>query len=188
MKGHTWTSNITRIQFKQEENQNQTGTLCISTSSALLNYIAIAPPLFMGFLPPFTLGLFGYLTYRNFGRKQIKIEPLSNNSSSKGVVSITTIAITTLRSIDKQLISMLLIQIIVYILCTVPFCAYTIYYVVVVQNYTQATVMQIAITDLFNTIASLLFYVNYTFSFYIYMISSKPYRKQFKNLFTIKKH
>ncbi|CAF0799418.1 unnamed protein product [Rotaria sp. Silwood1] len=119
-------------------------------------------------LPPFLMALFGTLTILNVRKLRTQVTPLNNDVRNE-----------RLRSKDRQLIIMLLIQILVTILCTLPFSVVNItsmifQYLVTLSDYGDA------INTFYSNIGRLVNYFNPVVGFYIYTLSSQTFRSELK--------
>ena len=122
-----------------------------------------------GIFPWFFTSLFGYLTLRNIRQiHQRRIGPISSYVLSR------------MAQIDHQLTSILFLQIILYIIFSIPYCIQNLY-----RTLTQTSIKseyRQAQEYLFLQVTLLIFYLNYISTFYINYISSTIFRQTAKQV------
>ncbi|CAF1551941.1 unnamed protein product [Didymodactylos carnosus] len=124
--------------------------------------------IFNGIVPPGILIVTGLITKHHIKIIQRRIIPTTSHR-------------TQIQQIDQQLTRMLLLQLIVSILAGVPF-GLTFAYNLATENLDKSQ-ERVAWEGLIRSLFILLFQMNYVSSFYIYLYSSKLFRKQFRNHF-----
>ena len=117
-----------------------------------------------GLFPWFFMSLFGYLTLRRVRR-----------TSRRRVQPLAAVTLTRLTRIERQLTSVLFLQMITCIFSSIPYCVQSIYESVT-QAVTKSPFRQ-AQENLFLQIARLTFYINFISMFYIHYISSSIFRR-----------
>jgi hypothetical protein len=129
--------------------------------------------IFVGLMPPIVSGILGYLTYRNTQKLRNRVQPIAQN---------TNVANTSLRRRDRDLMVIVISEVIVYIITSIPYPI--ILLEVTISNYiiSNKSVQYHQIESFMNTIAYLLLFINSAAAFYTYLISSKPFRQDFKQL------
>jgi hypothetical protein len=115
--------------------------------------------LFNGFLPPFIMMIFGFLTHRN-------VRNLHRRSKYKSI---------RIQRINQQLTAMLILQSIKSTFASIPFSIFNCYWLNT-RNTNKSLLLQ-AKENLIFQIVYLLFWSNYT-SFFVYMYSSDMFRHQ----------
>ncbi|CAF1458753.1 unnamed protein product [Didymodactylos carnosus] len=120
----------------------------------------ILPPILYGLAPVLITSFFGLLAYKNM-RQQIA--PSSSRQRR-----------------DTQISSMILLQILLIVVATFPAMIRNIYSGITLNN--QKDPEQLMWENFVGQVVYLPWYLNYTFSFYIYTMSSVVYRKQVKKL------
>jgi hypothetical protein len=138
-------------------------------SSIFTFYVLI----FVGLMPPVVSGILGYLTYRNMQKLRNRVQPIAQN---------TNVPNTSLRQRDRDLMVIVISEVIVYIITSIPFPVISLE--VTISNYIilNKSVQYHQIEGFMYTIAYLLLFINSAASFYTYLISSKPFRQDFKQL------
>ena len=121
-------------------------------------------------LPPILMAVFGTLTIFNVRKLRSQVAPQNNNGRNE-----------RLRTKDRQLIVMLLIQIIVTLLCTLPFSVANItsmlfQYVITLSDYGDA------VNTFYSNVARIVNYFNPIVGFYIYTLSSQVFRSEMKRV------
>ncbi|CAF0746992.1 unnamed protein product [Adineta steineri] len=119
-------------------------------------------PLLSGLIPVFIASFFGFLAFRNVRRivrRQLTI---------------------VRRRLDRQMTAMVAIRIIILFCLTMPYLSYRMY----TFNYPNlpSKPMEYARGRLIYVILFFLFNLNYTISFYIYVILSSRFRRQVKSI------
>lgn len=135
--------------------------MAISTSYAIFyNILNIILP---GFLIPFPMLLFSLLTIRNVKQLKRRVQnPITNTNY------------------EYQLVLMITVQQLIYFISSFPFVSYLIYDMFT-MNTTKSSV-QSAIDGLYMTIVYMLIHINFSATFYIYLLTSSVFRKRFKRL------
>jgi ABC-type methionine transport system permease subunit len=127
----------------------------------------------VGVIPPVILGVFGYLTYRNIRQAHNRIQPVINNEIN---------ANNSLRRRDRELWTMIISETFVYIL-TASLFPITLAQMLITQNLlTNKSVQYLQIESFLFFIATLLLFINRATPFYVYLIVSKPFRRNFVQL------
>jgi hypothetical protein len=125
---------------------------------------------FIGFLPPVTLGVFGYLAYRNMRQAHNRIQPVINNEINTN---------NSMRRRDRELWVMVMSEVLVYIL-TASFFAIDFTQMLIGQNIIPHQSVQYSqIQSFLFFISNLLLFINRSSPFYIYLIVSKSFRRHF---------
>ncbi|CAF1039296.1 unnamed protein product [Rotaria sordida] len=122
-------------------------------------------------IPPILMTIFGILTVFNVKKLRTQVGPQNNDARNE-----------RLRSKDRQLIIMLLIQVLMTILCTLPFSVANItsmifQYLITLSDYGDA------INTFYSNLSRLINYFNPVVGFYIYTLSSKTFRSEMKCMF-----
>ncbi|UJR07470.1 hypothetical protein I4U23_011759 [Adineta vaga] len=116
-------------------------------------------------LPPFFMMIVGLLTVRNVRLVRVRTGPTTSNVSS-------------LNRKDRQLILMLLIQLISTIICTLPHAIQKLYATFTVNDTKDA--YRLAIESLVSQLTRQLLYINASIGFYLYIsLSSSAFRQEF---------
>ncbi|CAF3541809.1 unnamed protein product [Rotaria socialis] len=113
--------------------------------------------------------IFGLLMISNARKRHMQIAA-DNNTRRKDLS----------RSKDRQLIRMLLVQVIIVICCTAPFATVNIFYKMV--RYADEPVYNRKIKLFFDNICRLILYFNPMIEFYIYTLSSRAFRTEIKRV------
>ncbi|CAF0917728.1 unnamed protein product [Adineta steineri] len=131
----------------------------------------------VGILPPLLMTIFGFLTVKNI--RQIH-RPI-NHSHSSTLNTMTVGRSFTVHSKDRQLIRMLIVEIIIYLIARFPST--------IVLIYDQITVNQIKSADRISTeqfIANITYFMGFidsSVACYTNMIVSKNFRAELKRIF-----
>ncbi|CAF0947714.1 unnamed protein product [Adineta steineri] len=128
-------------------------------------YIAI----FVGLIPPITSGTLGYLTYRNMKQRHNRIQPVAH-------VDIP------IRRRDKELLIIVMSEVFVYIITALPYPFILLEMMISRNVILNKSIEYSQIESFILGIALLLIYMNFAAPFYIYIISSKAFRREFKHL------
>jgi len=128
---------------------------------------------FIGMFPPIILGISGYLTYRNMKQAHNRIQPVINNDIN---------ANNTLGRRDRELRTMVISEALVYIFTTTPFALNLIQLYITQNLIPNKSVQYSQIESFLSFTASFLLFINRASAFYIYLIVSKPFRRNFIKL------
>ncbi|CAF2838760.1 unnamed protein product [Rotaria sp. Silwood2] len=136
---------------------------CFIYNSSFLNYILyFYYPILSGILPIIISTCFGVLAYRNVRRIVRRQMPIRR------------------RKFDQQLTAMILIRVIFLIITISPYVLERIYAVAFKTNH---GILYDAIFTLIDDVAYSFYHINYAGSFYLFLISSKRFRRQVKYAF-----
>jgi hypothetical protein len=128
-------------------------------------YIAV----FTGLIPIILLISFGVLLVKSLRRLRLQVHSL--NSTNR------------LNKRDISLVKLILVEVVVYIVCTITYPAMTIYTQVTSYMASSETAERKQIESFINFITmSLLLYMNYNTTFYAHFLTSKAFRNEAKQL------
>ncbi|CAF0807870.1 unnamed protein product [Rotaria sordida] len=125
--------------------------------------------IFSCMLPLLLMLIFGILMISNVRKLHIQIAAQNN-----GVRTDRS------RSKDRQLVTMLLVQVIVMICCTAPFATVNIFDLMI--KYMEKITYNAKIKQFFDNICRLILYFNPMTGFYIYTLSSQTFRIEIKHI------
>jgi len=126
----------------------------------------------LGFLPVICLSVFGILMTKNLKGMRNRIQPATSSNSTGPI----------LRKRDRDLIKMFLIELIIYIILTIPNTVMHIY-VISVVNLVKSKERQLIEAFAVYVARVFLLYLGNAFSFWVYISTSVSYRLEIKNLF-----
>ncbi|UJR20251.1 hypothetical protein I4U23_023382 [Adineta vaga] len=124
----------------------------------------VSLPIYLGVLPTLILTISGFLTYRNINKLQ--------GDRQREII-------------QKQLTRMMLIQIPIILFSTIPYIIYTEY--AVFSATTPKTTEQRMIESITSSVLTLLFYISFASSFFVFFTSSKSFRHEAKLFFSCQK-
>lgn len=130
-----------------------------------------------GILPPLLLSIFGIWTMRNI--TQVRGRRQHPNSMHAGTTGIGRTYV--LQSKDRQLIRMLLVDIISYLMCKCPITFFTIY--LQIRQYAHKSVDRQLIEQAILQLLYFWYYVDNCISCYTNILVSKTFRNELKNTF-----
>jgi hypothetical protein len=134
---------------------------------------AIGPPVFML--------IFGIGTFIHIRQgRQIRQQPTS--AAETGTRTISSILTRKTRRNGEEILSMLTIQVILYLICSMPFFATKIYSIIPLSINKSA--LRLSVENLIVNITVFISFIDKIFSFYIYTLSSKYYRQELIKLVT----
>ncbi|CAF0874797.1 unnamed protein product [Didymodactylos carnosus] len=134
---------------------------CTYNNSGYTIYISyILSPILYGLAPVLITSIFSLLTYKNMRQR---IVPSSATQRR-----------------DAQISTMIMLQILMIVVSTFPLMIRNIYAGITLNN--QKDSVQSMWENFFGQIVYLPWYLNYSSSFYVYVVSSVAYRKQVKKL------
>jgi hypothetical protein len=118
-------------------------------------------------LPPILMAIFGILTILNVKKLRVQVTPTTNLARNERS-----------RSKDRQLITMLLVQVLVTIIFTAPFAAVNLNDMIV-ENM-KLSDRAVTITTFFDNVARILLYFNPMVGFFVYTLAGKTFRNELK--------
>jgi hypothetical protein len=131
--------------------------------------------IFIGLIPPMILCIFGYLAYRNMRQAHNRIQPVLNNQ-----ININN----SMRRRDRELWVMVISEVLVYVV-TASFYPITVIEMMISQNIiSNKSVEYLQIESFLSFIGLFFVFINRASPFYIYLIVSKPFRRNFIELIT----
>jgi hypothetical protein len=132
--------------------------------------------IFLSLIPLVLMSVFGYWTYRNVRQLYARIRPAET--------AVNQQAITAVPRRDRDLLTMVLTEVLVY--AATMFWYPFILLEIALTTYldVRKSTERIQIEGLLYTIATLFLYINSAIAFYLYLIVSKPFRKDLKELIT----
>jgi hypothetical protein len=129
--------------------------------------------IFVGLVPPILLGGFGYLTYRNMRQIHMRVHPALNNINNANI---------PIRRRDRQLLVIVASEVFVYVVTTTFYPLILLEEMISRYVISNKSVQYSQIESFIFTISFLLLFVNNAAPFYVYLISSKSFRCDFKQL------
>jgi hypothetical protein len=146
-------------------------------SSIYLVFYSIYNTVLAGFLIPILMIIFGFLTIRNVKCSQQRIDAQIN--INRILVSQRVRAVDP-RSREYEILIMILVQLSVYIITCLPETVYLVY-LTVTNQWTKSN-GQLALDKFYSTIANALSNINFTATFYIYVLTTRVFRKDLKRI------
>ncbi|CAF1279099.1 unnamed protein product [Adineta steineri] len=132
-------------------------------------FFTIFTLVFTSLLPPFFMIIFGLQTIFNVRKLRRQVAPQTNNTRTD-----------RLRSKDRQMIRMLLFQVLLTIICTTPFTTINLYTTIGTNIILSSTG-----TIIYNFCANVFRLLNYcipVIGFYIYTLASRTFRSEIKHI------
>jgi hypothetical protein len=128
---------------------------------------------FVSLIPTIILGIFGYLTYRNMRQMQKRVQPVVQNTINVN---------NNIQRRDRDLLIIVIAEVVTYIVTTALFPLIQLE-MMITQYVMPNKSFQYSQVEIFIiNIAYFLLAVNSAVSFYVYLISSKSFRRDFKQL------
>jgi hypothetical protein len=129
---------------------------------------------FVGLVPPNIVAIFGYLTYLHIRQIHNRARPIVNSISSENTAII--------RGRDRTLLVIVMSESLVYFITITPYALS--YLEVMISGFivSNKSIQYLQIEHFLMFMTLLLLYINNTAPFYVYMISSKSFRRDFKQL------
>ncbi|CAF1094732.1 unnamed protein product [Rotaria sp. Silwood1] len=145
--------------FNLTDSRTTNKLICTITNSVYQRYRTLGFNVFLaGVLPVFTTILFGSLAYRNVQQLAYRTVPLVR------------------RELDKQLTSMVLVQVVYIFIAIVP---YTTVIIIITNLDLQNKPILAAELQLVECLSAIIYYSYFAAPFYIYICVSKRFRQQF---------
>jgi hypothetical protein len=131
--------------------------------------------IFVGLIPPVVMGIFGYLTYRNMRQMRSRVQPIIHNRIDTD---------HSIRRLDRDLLIIVISEVVVYIVTTTLFPLILLEMLISQYVISNKSIQYFQMEIFILNIALVLLSVNDSIAFYIYLISSKSFRRDFKQLIT----
>jgi hypothetical protein len=125
-------------------------------------------------IPTIILCIFGYLTYRNMRHIHIRVQPIMHNRID---------ANNSIRRQDRDLLIIVISEVLLFLIATIPFPLILLEMLISGYTVSNKSFQYLQIEGFIVNIAYLLLVANSAMPFYIYLISSKSFRRDFKTLF-----
>jgi hypothetical protein len=126
-------------------------------------------------IPVIILCIFGFLTYRSMRQMQLRVQPIAHNRID---------ANNSIRRQDRDLLIIVISEVLLFLIATILFPLILLERVISGYVVSNKSAQYAQIEGFILTIAYLLLVANSAMPFYMYLISSKSFRRDFKNLFT----
>jgi hypothetical protein len=128
-----------------------------------------------GVLPPLLMMIFSLLLMHNLKKMRTHIQ------SVKATGERNTCSVHILRKRDRDLMKIVLIEVLIYLITTMPFSIYLIYKMLTYNS--MKSLNRIEIELFFNYLTqSFLMYLNTALPFYVYISTSSSFRREFEKL------
>ncbi|CAF3411144.1 unnamed protein product [Rotaria sp. Silwood2] len=129
--------------------------------------------IFVGLIPPIILSIFGYSTYSHMRQIHTRVQPIVQNNREGNVA---------MRRRDRELLIIVIAEVFVYVVTTTLYPLVLLEMMISPYVLSKKNIQYSQIESFIFTIAFLLLFVNNTAPFYTYLISSKSFRRDFKQL------
>jgi hypothetical protein len=129
--------------------------------------------IFVSAIPTIILCIFGYLTYRNMRQLHLRVQPIIDNRNH---------ANNSIRRQDRDLLIIVISEALLFIAATILFPSILLEMVISGYVISNKSIQYLEIEGFILTIGYFLLLANSAMPFYIYMISSKSFRRDFKQL------
>lgn len=135
-------------------------------------------PILSGLLIPIIMIIFGFLTIKNIrqSRQRVNVQMLS---TYRGVANQQADKIN-IKSREYQISIMILVQLGFYLITCLPFPIYLLYSAATM--YSVKGSVQTTIEGFASNIVNTLLYINFSATFYIYVLTTRVFRKELKAL------
>jgi hypothetical protein len=134
---------------------------------------AVYAILFISLIPPIISGIFGYLTYRHMRQMQVRVQPIVNNRIDDS---------HSIRRRDRDLLIIVSSEVLVYIVTATPLPFILLEILISPYVSSNKSPQYLQIENFILTITYLLLFINSAIPFYVYLISSKSFSRDFKQL------
>jgi hypothetical protein len=149
--------------------------LCDIHNDLYLLIYTIYYMIFAGVLPPLMIMIFSILLMHNLKKMRTHIQSVKSNGQRNSC------SINILRKRDRDLMKMVLIEVMIYLITTMPFSIYLIYKMLTNNSIKSSNRMEIEL--FFNYLTqSFLMYLNTALPFYIYICTSSSFKREFVKL------
>jgi hypothetical protein len=127
----------------------------------------------IGLIPPIILSIFGYLTYHHMKQLRVRVQPIENGTINGNI---------PIRRRDRELLIIVLSEVFVYIVTTSLYPLIILELMISQYVIPNKSFQYLEIEFFIINIAVLLLCVNSAAPFYIYLMSSKSFQRDFKRL------
>ncbi len=129
--------------------------------------------IFVGLIPTITSAIFGYLTYRNMRQMLNRVQPVVQNTINTNII---------IQRRDRDLLIIVISEIFVYVVTTALYPLIQLETIISQNVLTNKSFQYSQIEIFILTISGFLLFINSAAPFYTYLISSKSFRRDFKQL------
>jgi hypothetical protein len=129
--------------------------------------------IFVGLIPSIPSTIFGYLSYRNLRQLQNRVQPVVQNTIN---------ANTSIQRRDRDLLIIVIAEVLVYVVTTALFPLILLEMLIREYVMPNESFQYLQIEIFIVNIAVFLLFVNCAAPFYTYLISSKSFHREFKQL------
>jgi hypothetical protein len=129
--------------------------------------------IFVSAIPAIILCIFGYLTYRNLKLMRLRVQPIIDNRIHVN---------NSIRRQDRDLLIIVISEVLLFIIATILFPLILLEMMISRYVISNKSVQYSQIETFILNISYLLLFVNSAMPFYIYLMSSKSFRRDFKQL------
>lgn len=165
-----WSLSVVPFAYERTIENNQ----CDIHSHLLALIYTIYYLIFAGILPPLLILIFSFLLMQNLKRMRTQIQSQSPKSNREGNSSMNI-----LRKRDRDLMKMVLIEVMFYVISTTPFSFYLVYKIIA-DDFAKGE-EQKEIEAFINYLTqSFLMYLNTALPFYIYVTTSPSFRRELR--------
>jgi hypothetical protein len=144
-----------------------------TTSDVYTTIYSVYSLLFVGLVPTIASAIFGYLSYRNMRQMRIRIQPVVQNANNANI---------SIQRRDQDLLIIVIAEVVTYVVTTALFPLIQLEMMISQYAIPNKSFQYSQIEYSILTIAYFLLTVNSGASFYTYLISSKSFRRDFKQL------
>jgi len=131
--------------------------------------------IFVGLIPTITSAIFGYLTYRNMRQMLNRVQPVVQNTINANII---------IQRRDRDLLIIVISEIFVYVVTTALYPLIQLETIISQNVLTNKSFQYSQIEIFILSISGFLLFINSAAPFYTYLISSKSFRRDFKQLIT----
>jgi hypothetical protein len=141
------------------------------TFGIYLTIYSIYRIIFSGLIPPILSGIFGYLTYYNMRKRNVRVQPTISNIIDTNI---------PIRRRDRDLLILVTSEVFIYVVTATPYSLLLLEMIISGYIIPNKSVQYLQIESFVTTILFLLLLMNNAAPFYIYLISSKSFRRDLK--------
>jgi hypothetical protein len=145
---------------------------CTAAGVASIIY-SINSIIFIGFVPTILSAVFGYLSYRNMRQIRVRVQPLIQNTGNANI---------GIQRRDRDLLIIVIAEVFVYVVTTALFPIIQSEMMISGYAMPNKSAEYSKIEFFIQNISYFLLFINSAAPFYTYLISSKSFRRDFKQL------
>ncbi len=133
-----------------------------------LTIFAIYIAIFVSLIPPIVSGIVGYLTFHNMKQIHVRVQPIVRNGNN------------SIQRRDRELMILVISEVFIYVITSTPYALILLEMIISGYILSNKSIQYSQIENFIRNASLLLLFVNNAAPFYIYLIASKSFRRDFR--------